>query len=369
MQHQDLTFLPFDTVWKMRIEHPYSLFVKDGNLVWSCGQCPLDGAGEVLAPGDLLSQATAVTGFIRQFLAEIGCDASAVGRLVVYYVKTRDGDAALLGDLFKAKFGREVLITPIAIPYFYYEGMLIEVDVFGSVAPKRHREITDDATGARLDVVDTDGLSWANFSVPRLPDDGDDLAEILRRLMGEAGLSPDRLLSGQWFVGSEQALRQVNSTRERLALDSCGVVSVDHDGLEALADLTFSEAAASHQSFDGADRRDWPEGVEITLRKSGDHFHIGGCDPTGGHGLVGQAQRIMRALEQVLRQSGLDFADVRKATTYYVSGSSAEELHDNMAVRNRYYSKPGPASTGLPVKSFAQSETLISVKLVGTIGR
>ncbi|UDL89419.1 hypothetical protein LGH82_30905 [Mesorhizobium sp. PAMC28654] len=369
MQHQDLTFLPFDAVWKMRIEHPYSLLVKDGNLVWSCGQCPLDGAGEVLAPGDLLSQAMAVAGFIRQFLAEIGCDASAVGRLVVYYVKTSDGDAALLGDLFKAQFGREVLVAPIAIPYFYYAGMLIEVDVFGSVSPKRHRAFADDVTGARLDVVDTDSLSWVNFGIPRLPGDDATLASILRRLMEEAGLSPDRLLSGQWFVGSEKASQQVNSTRERLALDSCGVVDVDRDGLEAMAELTFSKAAVSHQSFDGTDRREWPEGVEITLRKSGDQFHIGGCDPTGAHGLVGQAQRIMRALEQVLRQSGLDFSNVRKATTYYVSGSSAEALHDNMAVRNRYYSKPGPASTGLPVKGFAQSKALISVKLVGTIGR
>ena len=57
----------------------------------------------------------------------------------------------------------------------------------------------------------------------------------------------------------------------------------------------------------------------------------------------------MAALDVHLPFLGLAYTDVVKSTTHYVAGDSAEELHDNMAVRNRRYSSPGPASTGVPV--------------------
>jgi len=58
--------------------------------------------------------------------------------------------------------------------------------------------------------------------------------------------------------------------------------------------------------------------------------------------------------------------DVAKSTTHYVGGSTAEELHDNMSVRNRRYTKPGPASTGLPVFGFADpaSKIVVDITLV-----
>ncbi len=149
-------------------------------------------------------------------------------------------------------------------------------------------------------------------------------------------------------------------------LDPCGLVSIDRDGTDLLAEQTFSTSGVSRHSFTARDGL--PDGVEVQLSRSRRHFHVTACDNAGTHGLVEQTSRIMQAVEQSLVRSGLGFHDVRKATTYYISGSSAEELHDNMAVRNAYYSRPGPASTGLPVKGFPNADALISVKLMGCLG-
>ena len=80
-------------------------------------------------------------------------------------------------------------------------------------------------------------------------------------------------------------------------------------------------------------------------------------------GLVAQTEAIMAALDVHLASLGLAYGDVVKSTTHYVGGSSAEELHENMAVRNRRYTKPGPASTGLPVFGFADPESKVVVDL------
>ena len=61
------------------------------------------------------------------------------------------------------------------------------------------------------------------------------------------------------------------------------------------------------------------------------------------------------------------FDAVTKATTHYVDRSAAEDLHDNMAVRNAYYRRPGPASTGLPVAAFPFSSSKIAVDVLGVI--
>ena len=82
----------------------------------------------------------------------------------------------------------------------------------------------------------------------------------------------------------------------------------------------------------------------------------------GDIGLVDQTKAIMKAFDALLLKKDLSFLDVAKSTTHYVGGS-AEELHSNMQVRNAYYSKPGPASTGLPVFGFGDQNSKVVVDL------
>ncbi|MDB5657619.1 MAG: RidA family protein [Cypionkella sp.] len=365
--NSSLSFLSFDNRWKMRIDHPYSLLVRDGAFAWSCGQCPLDEDGAVLFPGNLLAQADAVAGFIEQYLGDIGCAASVIGRLLVYYVKTRDGDASALQDFFHGYFGPSFCVLPVAIPHFYYEGMLVEVDVHGCSDNKECRNFTDAVTEFELMVVDAGDIVWANFTASALPLDADAAEAGLQRLLVKAGLSVDCMLSDQWFECNTSA-REVLHAAQHLGLcrDQRTVVGVPFDGIGLYSELTFSKSAVQFESHKARTPSFRDAAVQVTLSRSKDHFHVAAADEGGVLHLVAQTGAIMEAVELTLRDHDLKFADVRKATTYYVAGSNADALHDNMQVRNRYYTKPGPASTGLPVQDFPHSKASIRVQMLGS---
>jgi len=83
--------------------------------------------------------------------------------------------------------------------------------------------------------------------------------------------------------------------------------------------------------------------------------------------LVGETKAVMTSIAETMRAQGWSFDKVCKATTHYVGSSAAQDLHENMAVRNAYYRRPGPASTGLPVAAFPFSPSRIAVDLLGII--
>ena len=109
------------------------------------------------------------------------------------------------------------------------------------------------------------------------------------------------------------------------------------------------------------------DGLSVCLRVGDGYFHLNGLDASPDRGLVHQTAEIMKAVEKVFAEMGLSFRDVRKATTYYVASSSADALHDNMSIRNRYYVKPGPASTGLPVEGLMARGAQISISMFGVV--
>lgn len=356
MRDTPLSFLPFDNVWKMRIEHPYSLIVKDGALAWSCGQCPLGGDGSVLFPGDLLAQAQAVAGFIGRYLWEMGCAVSGIGRLVVYYMKTAPGDVARLTDLFHRAFGPSVQVIPVAVPHFYYDGMLIEVDVFASEEKAGSTRFVDEESGLTLDVCDAGPFVWATAS-SSAADRG--LAAGLSRLLARANLPEDALLAQQWFLPAGSS---ASDTGLPGGFASNAIWVSDADA-GITGELTFAKVPDGPVRTTVADA----DTLSLSLRMAGGYFYLKAVDASPDRGLVEQTAGIMQAAEAVFAETGLSFRDVRKATTYYVAGSSAEELHDNMSVRNCYYAKPGPASTGLPVQGLPAPEAQVWISLFGVV--
>lgn len=358
------TYLPFDTVWKMRIDHPYSLFVREGAILWSCGQCPLDNLGNVLHPGDLLSQAKAVAGFIRRFLGEMQSQTSSIGRLVVYYVKTAPDDVARLKELFRREFGQSVQVVPVAVPHFYYDGMLIEVDVFASDEKAGDTRFVHEENGLTLEVTDAGPFIWATVSSARAI--SKQIGQQLNGLLARADLSPDALLAEQWFlpVGCGASETGLLVGDGRVAQNAIWVSDAD---AEIRAELIFAKAPISRglSRATVSDR----DHLSISLCMAGGYFHLTACDASPDRNLVEQTASIMKAVEALFADVGVSFRDVRKAATYYVAGSSAGELHDNMSVRNRYYTKPGPASTGLPVEGLAVPGAQVSISLFGVMPR
>ena len=131
-----------------------------------------------------------------------------------------------------------------------------------------------------------------------------------------------------------------------------------------MAELTFVTSANDHSRTIALTND--TTNLSLTGRYIGNYFSIT-ANINEDSGIVAQTRTIMTNIASILDDWGLTFKDVCKATTTYVGDSSAETLHENMVVRNSYFSKPGPASTGVRVNHFSNSQGKISVTLFGLV--
>ena len=306
----DRSFVPFGELWSMRIDVPYSFLVVDDGHAWSCGQLALDDRGEVLAPGDLIAQARTVAANLETILQRAGLARDEIGRLALYHGPSTDEvlDAALA--VFTRAFPG-CLLTPIEVPHFYYDGVELEVDLFGGRSQVRwHSSVERDPPHLGL-----------HHLVP--PGERGDVASTL----------PD----------PGAAIVAAGSGGER----TYGFEVVGHAPTTTVTD---------------------DDGVKTVVRQAGRFTWTQArvTDHIGHRGLVAQTEAVMAAMDDLLVRHGLAYGEVVKSTTHYVGGSSPDELHDNMAVRNRRYRSPGPASTGVPVARFADPNSLVVVDLTLT---
>lgn len=324
------TFVPFDSLWQMRIDVPYSLLVRDGDYAWSCGQLALDGDSNVLAAGNLAEQSSLVAGYIAQVLDRGGLGPEHLKRLLLYYVPDGPGNEQVehMRSAFRSVLGHDVLLDPIPVPHFYYDGIVLEVDAFA---------------GPTVD----DRFGWV--SVDAHTSDLDSSIEAI----GTEGL-----LTGHWFAPAGQLADTAADLETRgLVHDAGAVVSAGPFADRARGSLVHigGQCSEEHSSADG---------VRVTSRRADGVGWIAARSTDASKGLVQQTEQIMDAIAECLDDQGVGFDAVVKSTTLYVGGSSAEELHDNMSVRNQRYEKPGPASTGLPVFGFADPATLVTVDVL-----
>ena len=199
--------VPFDT-FAMQVEVPVSQLVRDDDFAWSCGQCPLDRSGAVLFPEDLLAQAEEVCGYIRSTLMRGGLGCEALGKLIVYYVESPAAARDSLLALIRQHFGDVPLIIPVAVPHFYYDGMMIEVDVFAHPEVTRLPTREDAAAGLAIEAVVAGGLTWAVVAIGDPTDTGLTAAQRSERLvtlLADAGLKSENLLSDHWFAPARAA--------------------------------------------------------------------------------------------------------------------------------------------------------------------
>ena len=292
----------------MAIDVPYSYLVRDGDLAWTCGQVALDRDARVVHPGDLAAQSSVVCDHIAEILARAELPRSGVKRLYLYFVDAAGGAAAEMTAVFSDRFGGEVSLTPIEIPHLYYDGLLLEVDVWWSGG---------------------DRFLWSSHN------------GVVER---------PSILSEHVLVPRAQAATQLDLPDAGAAI----VGGASHSGVVTHAIEVVGPAVTTEVTEDG--------NVVLVTRRGGGLTWVQGR-ARGGGGLVTQTEAVMSAFDAHLPSLGLAYADVVKSTTHYVGGSSAEELHENMAVRNRRYTKPGPASTGLPVFGFADPESKVVVDL------
>ena len=288
----------FERLWSMQIPVPYSLFLRAGDFGWSSGQCPLNGAGQVVAPGDALAQTRLVAGYAQTLLAESGFAPTDL-RLAVVYHDIPDPAPALA--ILRAALG-PALLMPVKVPAFYYPGMVIEVDLFA--------------------MADT--------------------------------AAPLRFVSGGPQVLSQEALLDHWIAPHPFGTPAQSVIDPTLHSTHVWAFIADKPVRQSTHHL---------HATHIRLRQSGP-WHVLTATAPIVPGLVPQTEAIMSACAELMTRHGLGFADVVKSTTHYVGAATPDELHDNMAVRNRRYAAPGPASTGIRVAALADPDARTAITLL-----
>lgn len=324
-------FVPFESLWKMPIDVPYSLLVRDGDHAWSCGQLALDADSNVLAADDLVAQSTIVADYIAEVLDRGGLAPEHLKRLVLYYTAHADhaGRVAAMRSVFSSVLGSTVLLDVVAVPHFYYDGIELEVDAFA---------------GPTAD----DRFDWVSIEVPA-SEYPDALAKV----------DPSTLLSAHWFApAAEISTVAAHIEDGGLVHDAGAVVSTGPgDNLIRGSLLRLAHGQVDERSSTNGD-------VRITTKQAEGVGWIAARCTNSALGLPQQTELIMDAIAGALADEGADFDAVVKSTTLYVGDSSSEDLHTNMAVRNRRYQKPGPASTGLPIFGLADRASRLTVDVM-----
>ncbi len=357
------SYVPFD-VFAMRVDVPVSTAVRDGDLGWTCGQCPLSDQGAVFAPGDLLAQTEFVCDMIEKVMARARFALSSVGKLHVYFAAGTVQEASKMLTLIAGRFDHGPLIVPIPVPHFYYDGMLIEIDVFA--ASDMLARTPSETGGVRLQIADAGDQAWAYASVSL--DDHHattDTVELIAGALTRHGLDQEHLLGDLWMISATDSdVHQIarNAQHHQLMTNPDALVRLADPALPVVAAaLSFGKELVAVLTDVNTD-----DGMRLTLRKSGRAVWGSGTYADSGLDLVGQTSTIMQGLDTGLRAAGKSFADVVKLTAHYTGGATEEELHGNMKVRHGFYANPGPASTGLPVEALGNDDCRIAIKIVAT---
>jgi enamine deaminase RidA (YjgF/YER057c/UK114 family) len=345
-------FIPYGPGWAMPFPAPYPALVRDGERAWSSGMLPVDGAGKVLHMGDVAAQARLIAGRIGPLLAQAGLGPDSVSRLVLYCaspdaVAEREVEAA-----FRDALATTPLIEFVPIPHFYYDGLLISVDVHCA----RAEAVVENALpgGGRARLMREPGTVVLNLAAPVAS-----IGPALGGLLTLHRLAPDRLMSG-WGIAPEPMLSAVpGQIAPRLPGFFSGALMPcyrrdDHAHLY----LTFAtEEIVLDEHREGGVRLHMARARDLAVL---DARYLGGA----GVAIDAQTRVVMDALAAVLATHGLGFGDVVKSTTFYAGRNSAEDLHGNMNVRNSYYATPGPASTGVPIARMADPGSKVRIELV-----
>jgi len=103
-------------------------------LVFTAGACPLDVAGETVAPGDLAGQAEQVMQNLRTALCEAGADLGDVLKTTVYVATTRREDLVTAWEVVRRHFGdHDAPSTLLGVSVLGYPDQLVEVEAVAAV--------------------------------------------------------------------------------------------------------------------------------------------------------------------------------------------------------------------------------------------
>ena len=388
----------------LKIETNHSSGVRVGEMIFVGGQVDIGEGGKLLHPGDLPAQTGAAVDAVEAILEELDADIEDVVKIVVFYVSTGEVDEATLLARLRSRFRGEPAPACMAVPLpaLAYPGMMVEIECIamrgrdGARLPRRAANPTSHWPWPFSHGIRCGEMLFAGAQSPldrkgnlRAPGEVVEQARInianIAEVMAGLGASLDDVCRfNTFYVGYgtaedwKQAARVRGNAFERPGVCGTGVP------VPALfpAGLTIRQEATGMLGLDGRTlprtpslpegHWDWPipvkaqQGVRI-----GDMIMIGGQVPADALAravhpgdFVAQTRTTMDFVQRVVEDLGATMDDVVKVNAFYkdVSGADPERLHANLAVRSGCFSRPGPVSTGVPLKALGLEGIKIEIE-------
>ena len=118
-----------------RAPYAYAAVMPPGRrLVFTAGACPLNAAGEPVAPGDVAAQATQVMDNLEVALRAAGAGLRDVAKTTVYVASDRQEDLLTAWGVVRDRFGdHDAPSTLLGVAVLGYRDQLVEVEAVASV--------------------------------------------------------------------------------------------------------------------------------------------------------------------------------------------------------------------------------------------
>ena len=103
-------------------------------LVCTAGACPLNAAGETVAPGEVAAQAEQVMQNLRIALRAAGADLDNVLKTTVYVATQKQEDLVTAWEVVKRHFGsHDAPSTLLGVAVLGYRDQLVEVEAVAAI--------------------------------------------------------------------------------------------------------------------------------------------------------------------------------------------------------------------------------------------
>jgi enamine deaminase RidA (YjgF/YER057c/UK114 family) len=395
--------------WTLKVEVPYSMGVRQGEIIMLAGQVDMEGDGIVRNPGDLDTQTGVSIGHIGKILSEMGAGMDALVKLVVFY-KT---DGGVDEDAYRARIGALLgggarpAIAFVPLPVLAYPGMMVEIDAYAMLGEGGEALARATSTPAGIAPIGEPfaaavrcgemifiGGMVARDAAGTLLHPGDVAAQSkaalddMTTVLAGFGATMDDLvkLNAYYVAGGTAAEWEVGARVRASYFEEPGPVATGipvHTLYPEGAMIRFDAWAMLGEDGTRIPRTYvWPEGhwdwtIHLPYKhglKCRNMIFIGGQVSMDQDArilevgdMAGQTRRSMDNIGKVLDGFGASFGDIMKVNAFYAGTDEPDDLHANVNVRSSYFSKPGPASTGVPLNHLAYEDMLIEIDTISMV--
>ena len=395
--------------WPIALSHFHG--VKRGGLIFTGGQADLDKQGLVVNPDDLAQQTRNVMSHVEAILKDFEASLSDIVKLVIYFTGDESDELQIL-DLISIQLDNNThpVVSTICLPALCYPGMRIELEAVAIDPAKRSANNPEYRRGKNLpalhphyshailcnDLIFTSDISA--ISADGGLAENSDVVEQTQIMMDQVEntlamfdkKTADVLKLNVFYLGDGSAENWARPAEIRAAYfedpgPAATGISVSRFAKPGLKTKIAVTAAAKDSNPIGANatvQYSWPENhwnwTKPLPYKHGNRFgniiHLGGQVALDSNAnvlhpddIVEQTKIALANIHTVLKDLGAKMDDVVKVTTFYQGETSEEALHKNLVIRSNAFSKPGPATSGIPAPHLVYQSMVIEIEIIAIV--